>query len=70
MRNTCRAEWPGEISLDAYRGLPFLAWTQSGEQSPVLLEQNSGPTASGAKRPFMRRVATTKLAVDRQFEHG
>jgi hypothetical protein len=26
--------------------------------------------ASGAKRPFMRQVATTKLAVDRQFEHG
>jgi hypothetical protein len=26
--------------------------------------------ASGAKRPFMRQVATTKLAVDRQIEHG
>jgi hypothetical protein len=24
----------------------------------------------GAKRPFMRQVATTKLAVDRQIEHG
>ena len=23
-----------------------------------------------AKRPFMRQVATTKLAVDRQIEHG
>jgi hypothetical protein len=27
-------------------------------------------SASGADRPFMRQVATTKLAVDRQFEHG
>jgi hypothetical protein len=27
-------------------------------------------TACGAKRSFMRQVATTKLAVDRQIEHG
>ena len=27
-------------------------------------------TASGAKRPFIRLVATTKLAVDRQIEDG
>jgi hypothetical protein len=27
-------------------------------------------TAPGAKRPLMRQVATTKLAVDRQIEHG
>ena len=24
----------------------------------------------GAKRPFMRQLATTKLAADRQIEHG
>jgi len=26
-------------------------------------------TTAGAKRPFMRQVATTKLAVDHQIEH-
>ena len=32
---------------------------------------DSEPTAaSGAKRSFMRQVATTKLAVDHQIEHG
>jgi len=42
----------------------------TARRSPRAFAKANLAAAFGAKRPFMRQVATTNLAVDRQFEHG
>ena len=56
----------GSAAADEHAAGVSRAAAQSGRSQ----NDEYGMAAHGAKRPFMRQVATTKLAVDRQIEHG